>query len=370
MPNITPYLNKIKSAIYGEEVRGSIHDAIQAINNEVDASDQVNLKNAIAPNYSSNTSTTYDVGDYVFYPDGTGRLYMCQTPTTGGIEFLSSNWRQVPITELLSKYVEVNQFRFDSTSGSPVILEGKSCNELVVPNVWYVNYVRGVSMLVDFPIDGPGWIRITATASRIIQQVYPSDPAKFPYRLYRTRDDRSGTISWSDWYKIPFYGTGNSTTSPLENLDEALFYNQLSDPDSMADGMFLLYSGGIHPTAGTNTSSEARCRTAFIKCEEPLKVVFDNKNYLVRIWGYSIYGSAASGTKAYATDQNISSYVVVPTNETKYMRASFYKADGSDMTTDTTSSSSDWYKIQHDLRIYKFSGGHNMNVEGTKLVFY
>lgn len=39
MANIQPYLDNIKSAVYGEEVRGSIHDAIEAINNEVQEGD-------------------------------------------------------------------------------------------------------------------------------------------------------------------------------------------------------------------------------------------------------------------------------------------------------------------------------------------
>lgn len=34
MANINSYLSRIRSAIYGEEVRSSIHDAIEMINNE------------------------------------------------------------------------------------------------------------------------------------------------------------------------------------------------------------------------------------------------------------------------------------------------------------------------------------------------
>ena len=34
--NITNYLNKIKSAVYGKDVRSSIHDGIKSINNEVE----------------------------------------------------------------------------------------------------------------------------------------------------------------------------------------------------------------------------------------------------------------------------------------------------------------------------------------------
>lgn len=34
MANISSHLSRILSAVYGEEIRGSIHDAIEAINNE------------------------------------------------------------------------------------------------------------------------------------------------------------------------------------------------------------------------------------------------------------------------------------------------------------------------------------------------
>lgn len=213
MANITPYLNKIMSAVYGEEVRGSIHDAIQAINNVVDSSDQAHLMNSIAPTYDTvSTSTNYNVGDLVFRADGSGRLYMCKVATTGGIDFAGANWTEVPIATILGNYVEVNQFRFDSST-SETIISGKSCDELTTSNVWYVWCRSGSPVVADFPIDGPGWIRVTATGARLIQQVYPSDPTRFPYRLYRTRDGRdssgnsssaSGSTRWSEWLRIPF----------------------------------------------------------------------------------------------------------------------------------------------------------------------
>ena len=72
MASIDTYLAKIREAVYGEEVRGSIHDAIQAINNEVVNSDMVHLRNSLASVYS--TSASYNVGDYVFYPEVLIRL--------------------------------------------------------------------------------------------------------------------------------------------------------------------------------------------------------------------------------------------------------------------------------------------------------
>lgn len=44
MANISSYLQQILDARYGEEVRGSIHDAISAINTQVEESDPVNLE--------------------------------------------------------------------------------------------------------------------------------------------------------------------------------------------------------------------------------------------------------------------------------------------------------------------------------------
>lgn len=249
--DITAELTAIESATYGEQVRGSIHDGIQkiansvnsmentltttlsngmtslndradaiettldaeyqAVKNEVDASNPLVVRKGIAPMYdTSNTSTIYNVGDYVYHTDPndstTNTLWKCQTATTGGIAFPGTppNWIQATFAQDVSQRIEVNQFRFDSapTTQNPnpaQILTGKSCNDLTTPSVWFINNVTNVNTLTDFPLNGPGWIRISApNTGRVMQEVYPADPSQFPYRLFRAKN----TGSWSAWYKI------------------------------------------------------------------------------------------------------------------------------------------------------------------------
>lgn len=222
--NIDTELAKIMDAVYGEEVRGSIHDAIQKIAGEVDASDAVRFKNTFAPVYdSTDTSVIYNVGDYVYYTSGTiTDLWRCQTQTTGGIPFDASNWIRIRqdqnnkgLANDIADHTEINQYRFDSVGGA-LILSGKSCDDLTTPGVWFVNKIEGVSTLTDFPIDGPGWIRVTSTnASRLIQFVYPSDVQTYPYILYRTKNSRvidgSSVNAWTNWWKLRF---SSSETDP------------------------------------------------------------------------------------------------------------------------------------------------------------
>lgn len=208
--DVSKELQAIEEAVYGEEVRGSIHDSIEKIAEEVNVSDPLVVRRAIAPLFSNDSTVVYNVGDYVYRLDQTQpeapSLYKCQTPTTGGT-FDGSCWIKASLGEDVAKRVEVNQFRFDSAT-SPNILAGKSCNDLTRPGVWYVNKVDGISTLTDFPIDGPGWIRISGpNTGRLMQEVYPSDIETYSYRLFRTKDarlvDGESTTAWTDWYKVP-----------------------------------------------------------------------------------------------------------------------------------------------------------------------
>lgn len=218
--NISTELTNIRDATYGEQVRGSIHDGIRKIAQEVDttvaeidSSNPVIVRKAIAPYYDSNdTSVIYNIGDYVYHiddpPTDAPSLYRCQTPTTGGVDFPGSspNWVKATLANDINRS-EINQYRFDSVSG-PGILAGKSCDDLTRPGVWYVNKVDNVSTLTDFPIDGPGWIRISGpNDNRLIQEVYPSDIETYSYRLFRTKNMRTvdgvSATSWTDWWKIP-----------------------------------------------------------------------------------------------------------------------------------------------------------------------
>lgn len=253
MADISRELNNIKTAVYGEEVRGSIHDAIQKINNVNEESKPRQVALAVAKDYSSSTSVTYNVGDYVYYPatsasGGThdGQLYICETPTTGG-NWVSSAWKLVTISTEITDHVEYNHYRFDSSSST--ILSGKSCNDLTKPGVWFVNKDSNTQMpLNDFPIDGPGWLRVTATnQNRLVQQVYPVSIYDYPFKLIRTKNSQQ---AWNEWMKIP-----------IKNDDLDLFKNDLAiyvtnNINGTTSGLTFTYTahGKMH-ISGTSTSS-------------------------------------------------------------------------------------------------------------------
>lgn len=53
------------------------------------------LDNYNTPNFSTSSSTTYAVGDYVMY---NGKLYKCTTATTGGT-WVSDDWNEAVLSE-------------------------------------------------------------------------------------------------------------------------------------------------------------------------------------------------------------------------------------------------------------------------------
>lgn len=264
---IQPELNYIKSATYGEQVRGSIHDGIKKIAQEVDnavyeirTSDPVALRRTLAPMYDTeNTSTVYTVGAYVFRYDPLDQehpeepsLYMCQKDTTGGT-FQGNCWVKKEIGTMLHTNSEFNQFRFDSDN-SPGILAGKSCDDLTYPSVWYVNKVEGISTLTDFPIDGPGWIRISGpNVNRLMQEVYPSDIETYSYRLFRTKDFRTvngaSVATWTDWYKIPLVSKDDIGINEIAAIVNGLFVNKNVSIDTGR------YIGTVGNHIGANTST-------------------------------------------------------------------------------------------------------------------
>lgn len=134
MASIDTYLAKIREAVYGEEVRGSIHDAIQAINNEVINSDNVHLRNSIASNYSS--SRAYAVDEYVFYPDN-GVLYRCITAIPSpGEAWNSSHWTAVALSDEVDDLKSALRYRVSGTNKTiaDYIFDGDLFSEGTITN--------------------------------------------------------------------------------------------------------------------------------------------------------------------------------------------------------------------------------------------
>lgn len=131
-----------------------------------------------------------------------------------------------------------------------------------------------------------------------------------------------------------------------------LMLSKLEEDDSMTNKMFDLVAGGINPNTGTNTSSTARCRTAMFPCLNMAGIVFENNGYLVRIYGYSKRGDNTSATRAYLTDKMLNRSFLLPDTDTKFIKLSFARVDGAVLTTNTSNPESDWYIIQHSLKVY------------------
>jgi len=102
MANIDPYLEAIDKAVYGEEVRGSIRNAINAINVESEKTSD-SLSTTIAEAYDS--TSFYEVGDACTHKedDGYTYLYECIANTTG--EWDSNDWNQTTVIGWFGGYV-------------------------------------------------------------------------------------------------------------------------------------------------------------------------------------------------------------------------------------------------------------------------
>ena len=73
MANIQNELNNIKTALYGKDVRGSIHDGIEAINKEIENTTgrQVDLENTFDQLVINAGNSNAEIVDARVKPDGT-----------------------------------------------------------------------------------------------------------------------------------------------------------------------------------------------------------------------------------------------------------------------------------------------------------
>lgn len=134
MANIDPYLEAIDNAVYGEEVRGSIRDAISAINNEYESAEEIIeqvIPNMIAEEFSA--ESTYAVGDFVVHGN---TLYICNTAIVTAGEWDSSKWTATLITDNLGGGASgVHIFEFDEPASAGSVTQYD-------PEINYANIAR------------------------------------------------------------------------------------------------------------------------------------------------------------------------------------------------------------------------------------
>lgn len=150
----------------------------------------------------------------------------------------------------------------------------------------------------------------------------------------------------------------DEVVSEINDINNVLYNADHIDPNESAtdeNGLYLLAVGGFDLTTGQNTTLTGRCKTAYLTCEVPLLIKFDNHHkYYFDIYGYSS-ASHTSGVQLYTSYNTSNHFLVVPENEVHYIRIDFAKIEYEALTTDLTDPTSDWYAIQHSLRICEYT---------------
>lgn len=113
MSAIDTYLQAIQTAVYGEEVRGAIHDAIQQC--YTDVSEGGAAFDSIAEPF--NQSLHYNVGDYVTYNQ---ILYRFTSEHTASMPWNSSEVAQV----VLGDEIENVKSAMVSVNGTTLVIDG------------------------------------------------------------------------------------------------------------------------------------------------------------------------------------------------------------------------------------------------------
>lgn len=88
MPDIDSYLRAIKDAVYGEEVRGSIHDAIEVINDAVDVNTEIvssPLTASLVENMTDTTKVYVYTGTETGYVNGNWYYWDGSAWVSGGV---------------------------------------------------------------------------------------------------------------------------------------------------------------------------------------------------------------------------------------------------------------------------------------------
>lgn len=213
MANIDTYLQQIMAAIYGEDVRGSIHDAIEAINDQVDAAEETMeqfVQGAMDTTLASTTKPAQGkaVGDAV--DDLKSALETTQPLRTNNL-----------ITDLTEGY------SVSSGNGNLVVTSGWSATDYLTlrPGVQY--YWSGISTagfafydinhkFVDLRQDP-----LVATANRL------NNPFVLPDNIFYGRfgsisaDNAYAAISAGELFHIPF-----TVDEKLSDLSQKTFEGQ------------------------------------------------------------------------------------------------------------------------------------------------
>ena len=256
MANISTYLAAIMNAVYGQDVRGSIHDAIEIIN---DVSEVV-LTTGTAVTGPTSSSTGF-FNDSLYLNTNTMELWKCagtNTWVSQGILKGADGNGIVSVTKTgTSGLVDTYTITFDDTSATTfTVTNGADGADGLDGSVWY----KGTAL--------------TGTGSAItgfpgnIHDFYLNSTDGYVYTCTAT-----GTVTTATWdYVMTLTGGGGSSVTVVDNLNstsatDALSANQghvlntnkIDNPSTKTNGDVLTYNGSSWisqaPTTGVTTLS-------------------------------------------------------------------------------------------------------------------
>lgn len=254
MANISSYLAAIMAAVYGQDVRSSIHDAIEIIN---DVSEVVLTTGTAVTSATSSSSGFYD--NSLYLNTSTMELWKCvgtNSWTSQGV-LKGSDGRSIVSISKTGTSGLVDTYTITYDSGSPdtfTVTNGADGANGADGSVWY----KGTA--------------ITGTGSGITG--FPGNKDDFylnssdGYVYCCTATGTAVTATWD--YVMTLTGGGGSSVTVVDNLNstsgtDALSANQgrvlntnkIEDPATKSNGQVLTYNGSAWvaqtPTTGVTT---------------------------------------------------------------------------------------------------------------------
>ena len=187
----------------------------------------------------------------------------------------------------------------------------------------------------------------------------------------------AGTYVWYDGscYYLPNGHTAGAAWADTAKTD-AVIGNDVADLKSISTKSLLktfrvlkaidlgdlVVNGATNPETGANMANSAKnTRTGYIALVSPFVFNLNESGYEYCIWTYSgtTSGSAVSS-------QTGGKYITGPTliDASQYIRIGFRRSDGEDLTTDTSDTASDFYKILHGCAFYELTD-NSVSIHGA-----
>ena len=256
MANISAYLAAIMAAVYGQDVRSSIHDAIELIN---DVSEVVLTTGTAVTSATSSSTGFYD--DSLYLNTSTMELWKCVGTNSWASQGVlkGADGRSIVSISKTGTSGLVDTYTITYDSGSPdtfTVTNGANGADGADGSVWY----KGTA--------------ITGTGSGITG--FPGNKDDFYLNSsdgYVYNCTATGTAVTATWdYVMTLTGGGGSSVTVVDNLNstsgtDALSANQghvlntnkIDNPTTKSNGQVLTYNGSAWvaqtPTTGVTTLS-------------------------------------------------------------------------------------------------------------------